>query len=57
MMPQAVAKLAEAERTNLQQLVAQLPWGHNILLMQKVKNLKERPWYMWQIIENGWSSI
>jgi len=54
-MPQAVAQLEETERSNLQQRVAQLPWGHNILLIQKVKNLKERLWYMRQTIENGWS--
>lgn len=55
MMPQAGAQLAEAEQANLQQLVAQLPWGHNILLIQKVKNLKERLWYILQTIEHGWS--
>jgi predicted nuclease of restriction endonuclease-like (RecB) superfamily len=38
-----------------QQLVAQIPWGHNILLMQKVKELDVRNWYMRQTISNGWS--
>jgi len=27
-----------------QQLVAQIPWGHNILIMQKLKSLEERLW-------------
>lgn len=39
----------------LQQLVAKTPWGHNILLMEKVKDLTARSWYMRQTIEQGWS--
>ncbi len=31
---------------NGQQLVAQLPWGHNILVIQKVKERVEREWYI-----------
>jgi len=38
-----------------QRLVAQLGWAHNVLLMQKIKNLPTRFWYMQQTIENGWS--
>lgn len=36
-------------------LVSRLPWGHNILLMEKVKDIPTRTWYMQQTIENGWS--
>ena len=46
-LPQPVAKL--------QQLVAKLPWGHNILLMEKVKDKNIRLWYTQQTIEKGWS--
>lgn len=53
--PQAVAQFPVQEWENLQQLVAQLPWGHNILLIQKVKDINKRHWYMQQTIENGWS--
>ena len=35
--------------------VAQLPWGHNLILLRKLGNLEERLWYMQQVIENGWS--
>lgn len=35
--------------------VAQIPWGHNIILMQKVEALEARLWYAAQTIENGWS--
>jgi len=40
---------------NLQRFVAKIPWGHNILLMQKIKDLPTRLWYIRQAIENGWS--
>jgi predicted nuclease of restriction endonuclease-like (RecB) superfamily len=37
------------------QSVSQIPWGHNILLMQKIKDSSVRFWYMEQTIQNGWS--
>lgn len=54
-VPQAVAQLTQSEQADLQHLIAQLPWGHNILLIQKIKDLNERLWYMRQTIEDGWS--
>ena len=39
----------------VQQVVAQIPWGHNIILLDKVKNIEERKWYINQSIINGWS--
>src|SRR5262249_4432947 len=39
----------------VQQLAAQLPWGHNLVLLDQVKSDEERAWYMRQAIENGWS--
>ena len=55
-VPQPDAKLSAIEfPKDLQQLVAKIPWGHNILLMTKVKDLSSRFWYMQQIIEQGWS--
>jgi predicted nuclease of restriction endonuclease-like (RecB) superfamily len=39
----------------VQQAVAQLPWGHNIILLEQVKDDQERLWYMQQTIEHGWS--
>jgi predicted nuclease of restriction endonuclease-like (RecB) superfamily len=35
--------------------VAQIPWGHNVIIMDKVKNQAERLWYAQKAIENGWS--
>ena len=39
----------------VQQLVAQLPWGHNTLLIQKIKNKAIRKIYVESTIKNGWS--
>ncbi|GAA3998526.1 hypothetical protein GCM10022408_06790 [Hymenobacter fastidiosus] len=39
----------------VQQLVAQIPWGHNVRLLDKVADPTERTWYVQQTIENGWS--
>jgi len=55
-VPQSVAQIPEtATLPNLQRLVAQIPWGHNILLMEKVKDLPARLWYMQQTVEQGWT--
>jgi len=39
----------------VQQLVAQIPWGHNVVLLNSIKDDKERIWYIQRTIENGWS--
>jgi predicted nuclease of restriction endonuclease-like (RecB) superfamily len=39
----------------VQQVVALLPWGHNVRLLDAVKTASERTWYARQAIENGWS--
>lgn len=40
---------------NLQQLVANLPWGHNLLLIEKFKDKEIRKIYAEATLENGWS--
>ncbi|MCX6073620.1 MAG: PDDEXK nuclease domain-containing protein [Campylobacterales bacterium] len=35
--------------------VAQIPWTHNIILIEKIKDKKLRYWYIQKILENGWS--
>ena len=40
----------------VQQLLHNLPWRHNIALMDKLDNEKQRIWYAQQALENGWSS-
>ena len=39
----------------VQQLVAQLPWGHNVVLLYSCKEKSEREFYMQKTIKNGWS--
>ncbi|MCC6367685.1 MAG: DUF1016 family protein [Bryobacterales bacterium] len=39
----------------VQQAVAQIPWGHNVRLLDLVKSPEERLWYARQAIEHGWS--
>lgn len=51
-VPQAVAQLENDE-----EMVAffSIPWGHHVLLMEKIKDQKFRFWYMDEILKNGWS--
>ena len=37
------------------QAVAQLPWGHNMLLIERIKGHSERFWYAEQTAIQGWS--
>jgi len=43
------------EEPIVQQAAAQIPWFHNCILLDKVKDQKERAWYIGKTIENGWS--
>jgi hypothetical protein len=31
-----------------------IPWGHNVVLVEQVKNLAERLWYARKSVESGW---
>ncbi len=37
--------------------VAKLPWTHNFILIEKIKDFEKRMWYAEKCIENGWSKI
>ena len=39
----------------VQQAVAQIPWGHNIVILDKVSGDLQREWYIQKSIENSWS--
>ena len=54
-----MAKFAEIypDREFVQQVVAQIPWGHNIVLLDKVADMDERKWYIKKSAENGWSRM
>ncbi|QDU59614.1 hypothetical protein Pan216_04450 [Planctomycetes bacterium Pan216] len=46
--PQPVAQMAES-------LLWTIPWYHHFVLLQKVKDLTARRWYMERTLVNGWS--
>jgi len=59
-VPQAVAKLsARIVQDPLARLSDSLlwcvPWAHHVILIEKVKDLPTRRWYMQQTLVNGWS--
>lgn len=39
----------------LPQPVTQLPWGHNVILLEKLKNSDTRLWYARAAVEHGWT--
>ena len=51
-VPQAVGQIAEQGPPPA---VAEIPWGHNVVLIEQVKDPSERLWYARKVVENGWS--
>jgi predicted nuclease of restriction endonuclease-like (RecB) superfamily len=43
------------EDSIVQQAAAQLPWFHNCIILDKIKDRAERLWYIQAAIEHGWS--
>ncbi len=39
----------------VQQLVAQIPWGHNVRILDSSKDPTEREWYVRATLQHGWS--
>jgi predicted nuclease of restriction endonuclease-like (RecB) superfamily len=50
-----ILKQLASELPNLKQLVSQIPWYHNILILQKVKDINARIYYLKATATNGWS--
>lgn len=52
-----MSKFASAypEKEFVQQVVAQIPWGHNVVLLDKISDPEERIWYVEHCRINGWS--
>lgn len=40
---------------NLPQLVAEIPWGQNMLILEKVKDPEEREYYLKAVADYGWT--
>ena len=47
--------VAQLPKYNFTLPILHLPWTHNIILIQRVKDIKARYWYMVQTITNHWS--
>ena len=43
------------DREFVQQAIAQLPWGHQTRLLDRIKDRPTREWYLKAAVENGWS--
>ncbi len=46
---------AYSDEQFVQQVAGQIPWFHNCVLLDKVKDATERQWYIQKTIEHGWS--
>jgi predicted nuclease of restriction endonuclease-like (RecB) superfamily len=49
----AYAKVAQTVPLLEKFPIVRIPWGHNILLIRKIKTTQERLWYAQQTIDNG----
>ncbi len=46
---------AYPDKQFVQQAVAQIPWGHNVRILDYLRDSSERKWYVCKTIEHGWS--
>ncbi len=51
----AYEKVAQAVRQIGELPIFNIPWGHNVVLLQKLKDNTQRLWYAQKAINNGWS--
>lgn len=60
-VPQPVAQIEPAANVPppvalfTPELVMSIPWGHHLLLIEKIKDPTTRRWYMQATLTNGWS--
>jgi predicted nuclease of restriction endonuclease-like (RecB) superfamily len=45
----------ELDGRTLPDVTAALPWGHNVILVEKIKDPLQRLWYAGKALEHGWS--
>ena len=43
------------DREFVQTVSAQIPWSHNVAILDKIKTEEQREWYIRKTAENGWS--
>lgn len=60
-VPQAAAQLNAAPKVprvaaqSSQSLLWSIPWFHHVILLEKIKDIATRRWYMAETLANGWS--
>lgn len=59
-LPQPAAKLVSMAKVpqaaaKMESILWRIPWFHHIVLLEKVKDVEQRLWYMGQTLANGWS--
>ena len=54
-LKQPVSDIEGINILNLKQLISEVPWGHNILILQKVKDLNARIYYLQSTVRNRYS--
>ena len=52
-VPQLVGQLEKNEKVS--QIVRQIPWGHNVLIINKCESVSEALFYVRETIRNSWS--
>ncbi len=52
---QAVAQFTQVVEIADNAVLASIPWGHHILILNKIQEFYERQWYMQKTVENSWS--
>ena len=52
---QVAAQFGEEQYFLSNPLLTSIPWGHHMLLLDKVDNNEERIWYIEKTVENNWS--
>ena len=53
--PESALLPDKSEQMILAQVVRELPWGHNVTLIQKVKTPEKRLWYAQMARKHGWA--
>ena len=59
--PQAATQIAPASKVTQPVALLQesvfwtVPWAHHVILIEKIKDISTRRWYMEQTLANGWS--
>lgn len=51
----AVAQITKEAPSIVQPAIAQLPWKHHTILLNKLTTSEDRLWYAVKAVENGWS--